>query len=115
MQGISDVHVQESEVGEAYPSPKEVKMRDLPGPGGRTFGAQYHDYSESRGRGAARGGKSRGGSADKSPGEDGTRAQGCLRLPGSATYRSLPTCEGNHGSVETSPVHGAPLCTSFSI
>jgi len=48
MQGISHVHVQESEVGELYPSPKEVKMHDLPGPGGRTFRTQYHDYSESR-------------------------------------------------------------------
>ena len=85
MQGISHVHVQESEVGESYPSPKEVKMRDLPGPEGRTFGAQCHDYSESRRAAVQLGEESPAGEAQTSHQarmEQGPRdASGCQEAP----------------------------------
>jgi hypothetical protein len=79
-QGISHVYVRKGEVGEVYLSPKQVMICDLPGPGGRTFGAQYHDYSKSRHGRPARGRKSRAGTADKR----GERDKGMLQAGSAA-------------------------------
>jgi hypothetical protein len=78
--GISHVYVRKGEVGEVYLSPKQVMICDLPGPGGRTFGAQYHDYSKSRHGRPARGRKSRAGTADKR----GERDKGMLQAGSAA-------------------------------